>query len=106
MVWYVPPLSPVMSLVEGRLRSRPRRVFPAIEELRIPIEYLANLLAAGDPELVRVVLRRLAAMRSWVRERNLGGEPDGRVATAVGMSPPRSRRCTGCSRSQSTTSGT
>ena len=26
-------------------------------------------------------------MRSWVRERNLGGEPDGRVATAVGMEP-------------------
>ena len=88
MVWYVPPLSPVMSLVEGPgSEADPDDVFPAIEELRIPIEYLANLLTAGDPEPVRVALRRLAAMRSWMRERNLGGEPDGRVAAAVGMEP-------------------
>jgi nitrate reductase beta subunit len=88
MVWYVPPLSPVMSLVEGPgSEADPDDVFPAIDELRIPIEYLANLLTAGDPEPVRVALRRLAAMRSWTRERNLGGEPDGAVATAVGMEP-------------------
>ena len=49
--------------------------------------YLANMLTAGDPEPVRVALRRLAAMRSWVRERNLGGEPDPKVAASVGMEP-------------------
>jgi nitrate reductase beta subunit len=89
MVWYVPPLSPVMSLVEGPgSEADPDDVFPAIEELRIPIEYLANLLTAGDPEPVRVALRRLAAMRSWTRERNLGGDPDPALAASVGMTPP------------------
>jgi nitrate reductase beta subunit len=88
MVWYVPPLSPVMSLVEGPgSEADPDDVFPAIEELRIPIEYLANLLTAGDPEPVRVALRRLAAMRSWTRERNLGGDPDPALAASVGMEP-------------------
>jgi nitrate reductase beta subunit len=88
MVWYIPPLSPVMSLVEGPgSEADPDDVFPAIEELRIPIEYLANLLTAGDPEPVRVSLRRLAAMRGWTRERNLGGEPDPALAAAVGMEP-------------------
>jgi nitrate reductase beta subunit len=88
MVWYVPPLSPVMSLVEGPgSEADPDDVFPAIEELRIPIEYLANLLTAGDPEPVRMALRRLAAMRSWTRERNLGGEPDAALAASVGMQP-------------------
>ncbi len=88
MVWYVPPLSPVMSLVEGPgSEADPDDVFPAIDELRIPIEYLANMLTAGDPEPVRVALRRLAAMRSWTRERNLGGEPDPSVAASVGMDP-------------------
>jgi nitrate reductase beta subunit len=88
MVWYVPPLSPVMSLVEGPgSEADPDDVFPAIEELRIPIEYLANLLTAGDPEPVRVALRRLAAMRSWTRERNLGGDPDPALAASVGMQP-------------------
>jgi nitrate reductase beta subunit len=88
MVWYVPPLSPVMSLVEGPgSEADPDDVFPAIDELRIPIEYLANMLTAGDPEPVRVALRRLAAMRGWTREKNLGGEPDPAVAAAVGMEP-------------------
>ncbi len=86
MVWYVPPLSPVMSLVEGsESDADPDDVFPAIDELRIPIEYLANLLTAGDPEPVRMALKRLAAMRAFIRERNLGGIPDEAVAAAVGM---------------------
>jgi nitrate reductase beta subunit len=88
MVWYVPPLSPVMGLVEGKgSEADPDDVFPAIDELRIPIEYLANLLTAGDPEPVRLALKRLAAMRAWMRERNLGGEPDAELAARVGMAP-------------------
>jgi nitrate reductase beta subunit len=76
MVWYVPPLSPVMSLVEGEgSAADPDDVFPLIEDLRIPVEYLANMLTAGDPEPVRVALRRLAAMRSHMRAKTLGGEP-------------------------------
>jgi nitrate reductase beta subunit len=87
MVWYVPPLSPVMSLVEGEgSGADPDDVFPLIEELRIPIGYLANMLTAGDEEPVRVALRRLAAMRRHMRERNLAAKPDETVASAVGLS--------------------
>jgi nitrate reductase beta subunit len=86
MVWYVPPLSPVMSLVEGKgSEADPDDVFPAIDELRIPIAYLANLLTAGDEAPVRVALKRLAAMRAYMRERNLGGEADPAVAAEVGL---------------------
>jgi nitrate reductase beta subunit len=93
MVWYVPPLSPVMGLVEGEgSDADPDDVFPAIDELRIPIEYLANLLTAGDPEPVRLALKRLAAMRGWMRERNLGGEPDARLSARVGMEPEEIER--------------
>jgi len=88
MVWYVPPLSPVMSLVEGVGSSAdPDDVFPAIDELRIPVSYLANLLTAGAEEPVRLALKRLAAMRRHVREQNLGGDPDPGVAASVGMQP-------------------
>jgi nitrate reductase beta subunit len=73
MVWYVPPLSPVMSLVEGDgATGDPDDVFPVIDELRIPISYLANMLTAGAEEPVRFALKRLAAMRSFMRERTLG----------------------------------
>jgi nitrate reductase beta subunit len=87
MVWYVPPLSPVMSMIEGQGSGvDPDDVFEAIAELRIPIEYLANLLTAGNEEPVRLALNRLAAMRRYMREQNLGVEPDRSIAEAVGLS--------------------
>jgi nitrate reductase beta subunit len=88
MVWYVPPLSPVMCMIEGEgSESDPDDVFPLIDELRIPVAYLANMLTAGDEEPVRVALRRLAAMRRYMREQTLGGGPDTATAEAVGLTP-------------------
>jgi len=88
MVWYIPPLSPVMSLVEGPgSEADPDDVFPAIDELRIPVQYLANMLSAGDEDVIRGVLKRLAAMRSQMRRDNLGEEPDAAIAARVGMTP-------------------
>jgi nitrate reductase beta subunit len=72
MVWYVPPLSPITSAFEGEgAEADADDVFPAIEEMRIPVEYLANLFAAGDSERIRVILRRLAAMRMYMRENDM-----------------------------------
>jgi nitrate reductase beta subunit len=86
MVWYVPPLSPVMSMIEGDgSDADPDDVFPAIDELRIPVAYLANLLTAGNEAPVRLALKRLAAMRAIMRERNLGGEADADIAQTVGL---------------------
>ena len=52
MVWYVPPLSPVVSTLEtDGYEADPDDVFGAIDNLRIPLEYLANLLTAGDVEV-------------------------------------------------------
>ena len=86
MVWYVPPLSPVMGFVEGS-EADPDDVFPAIDELRIRIQYLANLLSTGDEEVIRRVLKRLAAMRGYMREKNLAGENHADIAASVGMEP-------------------
>jgi nitrate reductase beta subunit len=88
MVWYVPPLSPVMSMVEGEgADADPDDVFPLIDELRIPVRYLANMLTAGAEEPVRVALKRLAAMRRYMREQSIGGEADATVAREVGLEP-------------------
>ncbi|WP_418961230.1 nitrate reductase subunit beta [Streptomyces tritici] len=87
MVWYVPPLSPVVdALTEtGHDGEDVDNLFGAIDTLRIPIEYLAELFTAGDSEPVRRVLERLSAMRSYMRAVNLGDPPDERIATAAGM---------------------
>ena len=68
-----------------RLRRRgPGNLFAAIDALRIPIEYLAELFTAGDPAPVDAVLRKLAAMRSYMRDINLGRDPDESIPAAVG----------------------
>jgi nitrate reductase / nitrite oxidoreductase, beta subunit len=86
MVWYIPPLSPVLNAVGAeRGDADPDDVFPAIDALRIPVQYLANLLSAGDPEVIRRVLRRLAAMRSYMRGSEVHGVRDEQLAAAVGM---------------------
>ncbi|MGZ4359829.1 MAG: nitrate reductase subunit beta, partial [Gaiellaceae bacterium] len=70
---------------ESGYTSNADDVFPAIERLRIPVEYLANLLSAGDAEVVRQVLRRLAAMRSYMRRLELRGQRDAALARSVGL---------------------
>jgi nitrate reductase / nitrite oxidoreductase, beta subunit len=86
MVWYVPPLSPVVDrLTEtGHDGEDAGNLFGAVDSLRIPIGYLAELFTAGDPAPVRSVLHKLAAMRSYMRDVTLGRDGDESIATAVG----------------------
>ena len=87
MVWYIPPLSPVVDAVRdtGHDAEDRRNLFAAIEALRIPVDYLARLFTAGDPAPVTAVLRRLAAMRSYMRDINLGRDTDESIPAAAGM---------------------
>jgi nitrate reductase beta subunit len=76
MVWYVPLLSPVADVVAGPGGGEdPDVVFGAIDALRIPVEYLANLFSAGKVEPVRQALRRLAIVRAFMRAHQLGLAP-------------------------------
>ena len=87
MVWYVPPLSPVVDLLAGQGHDAEDRdtLFGAIESLRIPVEYLAELFTAGRTDTVTTVLRRLAAMRSYMRDVTLDRDPDAAIPESVGM---------------------
>jgi nitrate reductase / nitrite oxidoreductase, beta subunit len=88
MVWYIPPLSPVIDVVKetGEDAEDKGNLFAAIDALRIPVEYLAGLFTAGDVGPVDAVLKKLAAMRSYMRDINMGRDPDGAIPAAVGMS--------------------
>jgi nitrate reductase beta subunit len=87
MVWYVPPLSPVVDLLkeQGHDAEDHGNLFGAIDELRIPVEYLAELFTAGDTERVANVLKKLAAMRSYMRDISMGETPNPDIPAAVGM---------------------
>jgi nitrate reductase beta subunit len=87
MVWYIPPLSPVVDVVRDTGHDAEDRgnLFAAIEALRIPVEYLAQLFTAGDPAPVDAVLRKLAAMRSYMRDINLGRSAQESIPASVGL---------------------
>lgn len=79
MVWYIPPLSPVAE------RSKSTNLNTLIDSLRIPITYLANLLSAGDEEPVRLALKRLAAIRQYMRSIRVEESLDSEVLDRVGL---------------------
>jgi nitrate reductase beta subunit len=87
MVWYIPPLSPVVDILRdtGHDGEDVGNLFGAVDALRIPVDYLAGLFTAGDPAPVTAVLQRLAAMRAYQRRINLGEKRDESIAGAVGM---------------------
>ena len=91
MVWYVPPLSPMESVGKALIRDGDdedaANIFAAIDEMRIPMEYLASILSAGDVGPVRRSLERLTAMRRYMRDLNLGDEARPEIATDAGMEP-------------------
>jgi nitrate reductase beta subunit len=80
MVWYIPPLSPLAQFFE---ESDDDVNDP--EVMRIPLTYLANLLTAGNKEPVRMALRRLMSLRSYMRSKRLEGKADATVLEKVGM---------------------
>jgi nitrate reductase / nitrite oxidoreductase, beta subunit len=86
MVWYVPPLSPIMNMYEGiGSSSNPEDIFPAIDEMRIPIEYLANLLTAGDQTHIRTTLKKMAVMRSYMRSVQTNKQPNTAIIEELGL---------------------
>src|SRR5690606_20098675 len=87
MVWYIPPLSPVVDAVAetGEDGEDSDNLFAAIDALRIPVEYLAELFTAGDADRVSAVLQRLAAMRSYMRDISMGDQGNPDIPAAVGM---------------------
>ncbi len=86
MVWYIPPLSPVMNMIEGKGSvADTDDIFPAIDQIRIPIEYLANLLTAGDKSHIRTVLKKMAVMRNYMRAKQTGKDFDTTIIHELGL---------------------
>jgi len=84
MVWYVPPLSPINEATsDGRLAIQ--GLLPDVDSLRIPVRYLANLLTAGKEEPVKLALKRMLAMRAFMRERQVEKRDNPDLLDEVGL---------------------
>jgi nitrate reductase / nitrite oxidoreductase, beta subunit len=78
MMFYVPPLSPVMSTLENALTrldiSNEVEDFELLDRLdaaRLPVQYLANLFSVGDEQVIRRILRKLYAVRLYMRRKTV-----------------------------------
>jgi nitrate reductase beta subunit len=68
MLFYVPPLLPVMGSKEsGAFEIEGQDYFGEIETARVPLRYLARLFAAGNESIVGDVLKKLIAVRLFRR---------------------------------------
>ncbi len=59
---------------------------PDVNQLRIPVKYLANLLTAGDTAPVVRSLERMLAMRAYQRGKHVDGHLNHAVLQQVGIS--------------------
>ncbi|MES3020623.1 MAG: 4Fe-4S dicluster domain-containing protein, partial [Pseudomonadota bacterium] len=84
MVWYIPPLSPIQAAAEsGKMGMN--GILPDTASLRIPVQYLANLLTAGDqPPIIRA-LDRMLAMRAYMRSKSVDKVENLAVLEGVGL---------------------
>ncbi len=82
MVWYIPPISPILQMYEAN-----DGFFPDIDEMRIPLKYLANLLTGGNVEPIKDALKRLMAVREYMRNKELGKQPNVEKLKLVGLTP-------------------
>ena len=73
MLFYVPPMAPVMSArQDGVVNAVSDDLFHDIEQARVPLKYLANLLGAGKTDKVAYALRKQKAVRWYRRAMTVG----------------------------------
>ena len=80
MMFYVPPLSPVVSTIENELvrldisdELDDFALFDNLDKARMPVKYLANLFSVKNEEVIRQILRKMYAVRIFKRHESLNG---------------------------------
>jgi nitrate reductase beta subunit len=83
MMYYIPPLSPVVSVTEQNLfrldipeDNHDFEIFNRLEAARLPVRYLANLFSAGNEVVMEEILRKLLAIRIYMRRKTVVGQVD------------------------------
>ena len=85
MAWYIPSLSPVLATIGTLHEVAEHGSIPAFEKLRAPIGFLANLLSGGNREIVEEVLKKLVALRVFMRSKSLGQTPNVEALGLAGL---------------------
>ena len=85
MAYYIPSLSPVLSVWGDTHKLLEHGMIPALEKLRVPIGYLASLLSGGNHAVIEEALKKLIALRVFMRGENLKLPVDPAVLQDAGL---------------------
>ncbi len=90
MLFYVPPMLPVLSRVKNKLydvvgadREGLSPLLSSLEQARMPMRYMSNLFTAGNEEILTAVYRKLIAVRVYKRAETVKDVPEAEVQKAL-----------------------
>ncbi len=84
MLFYVPPLLPVMGSLSGETYEHAiDNFFHNIESMRIPMRYLASLFTVGNEGMIREVLKKMMAVRLFRRAKTVKEENHDAIANLM-----------------------
>jgi nitrate reductase beta subunit len=73
MLFYVPPLLPVLNATQSSGTQRVETdLFSSLENARVPVRYMSRTLAAGNDELVIKSYQKMIAVRIYKRAETVG----------------------------------
>jgi nitrate reductase beta subunit len=75
MLFYVPPLLPVLASHPNEGYENAGSFFSSLEADRLPIKYMANLLAGGNTQIIIDVYKKMIAGRIYKRAQTVGDIP-------------------------------
>jgi nitrate reductase beta subunit len=90
MLFYVPPMLPLLASVkeglyeiDGAAEAGLAPMISSLERARMPLSYMASLLAAGNEDVVTAVYRKLIAVRVYKRAEKVKDVPEADVLEAL-----------------------
>ena len=84
MLFYVPPLLPVMNeKVTPDVYKTSGEFFTSLEKARLPIKFMANLFTAGNENLIKEVYKKIISVRLHRRAEDLDDIPKEEVEKAL-----------------------
>lgn len=84
MLFYVPPLSPVISYSqENGAQLVESELFNTLEKSRVPVRYMSRMLAAGNDELVEKAYKKMIAVRLYKRAQTVGDVSEAEAQSAL-----------------------
>lgn len=87
MNFYIPPLSPILHQAKadkgGMFDPETDSFFNEIDKMRVPVKFLANILAAGNEKLVIESLKKQMAVRMHARMKRVGDISESEVKNAL-----------------------